>query len=129
MRVRNNWNIVVALATCGLCTSTTAQSAQSVTAGELVVEPPTLIALGFEWTIEGDDNRNARVAIAYRREGRRASGATGLPLLRLQNERRSTRARSTTPRRTCSPGSVFDLAENTEYEVRLTLTDPDGVER
>ncbi len=28
-------------------------------AGQLVVEPPTLICLGFEWDITGDDNRNA----------------------------------------------------------------------
>ena len=24
--------------------------------GELIVEPPTLVSLGFEWMIEGDDN-------------------------------------------------------------------------
>jgi hypothetical protein len=33
----------------------------SVTAGELYVEPPTLINLGFEWRITGDDNHNAGV--------------------------------------------------------------------
>ena len=30
-----------------------------VTPGELVVDPPTLINLGFEWLIDGDANRNA----------------------------------------------------------------------
>ena len=25
--------------------------------GEFIVEPPTLICLGFEWAISGDDNR------------------------------------------------------------------------
>ena len=29
-----------------------------VTPGELVIDPPTLINLGFEWIIEGDSNRN-----------------------------------------------------------------------
>ena len=36
-----------------------AASNDAVTAGEFVVEPPTLINLGFEWLIDGDDNRNA----------------------------------------------------------------------
>ena len=35
--------------------------ANASTAGELVVEPPTLINLGFEWFLEGDANRNAAV--------------------------------------------------------------------
>ena len=47
-----------------------AQSAGNRTiAGELIVEPPTLINLGFEWFIQGDDNRNASVAVAYRKQG------------------------------------------------------------
>ena len=37
--------------------------------GELVIDPPTLINLGFEWPIEGDDNRNASVKVSYRRTG------------------------------------------------------------
>ena len=36
------------------------------TTGEFVIDPPTLINLGFEWFIEGDDNRNAAVAVRYR---------------------------------------------------------------
>ena len=27
--------------------------------GELLIEPPTLINLGFEWFIQSDDSRNA----------------------------------------------------------------------
>ena len=57
----------------------------AVTAGELVVEPPTLINLGFEWWIEGDDNRNASVAVSYRARGEREwRGA--LPMPRLHGE-------------------------------------------
>src|SRR5438105_4614149 len=37
--------------------------------GELVIDPPTLINLGFEWVIEGDDNRNAKVEVSYRKQG------------------------------------------------------------
>ena len=54
---------------CGA--SAAAQPQQSVTAGELIVEPPTLISLGFEWHIEGDADRDAAVAVAYRRAGER----------------------------------------------------------
>ena len=40
-----------------------------VKAGELVIDPPTLINLGFEWVIHGDDNRNAKVEVSYRKKG------------------------------------------------------------
>ena len=56
------------------------------TTGELIVDPPTLINLGFEWFIQGDDNRNAAVAVAYRKQGS-SQWSAGLPLLRLQGER------------------------------------------
>jgi hypothetical protein len=97
----------------------------AITAGEIVVEPPTLISLGFEWTVEGDANRNASAAIAYRRKGE-TQWRTGLPLLRLQAERTvyANTLDYTAPN--MFSGSLFDLAENAEYEVRLTLTDPDG---
>jgi hypothetical protein len=51
--------------------------------GELVIDPPTLINLGFEWLIDGDDNRNATVEVSYRRTGN-VEWRPGLPLLRLQ---------------------------------------------
>lgn len=41
----------------------------TVSPGELVIDPPTLINLGFEWLIEGDHNRNARVDVSYRAVG------------------------------------------------------------
>jgi hypothetical protein len=41
-----------------------------VKAGEFVVEPPTLICLGFEWHIDGDDNRNATVDVHYHKDFR-----------------------------------------------------------
>ncbi len=40
-----------------------------VTPGELVIEPATLINLGFEWFIQGDTNRNAVVQVSYRKAG------------------------------------------------------------
>jgi hypothetical protein len=62
-----------------------ANAQTGVTAGEFTVEPPTLVSLGFDWKIDGDDNRNAQVEVSYRKKG---DGAwkKGLPLLRLQRE-------------------------------------------
>src|SRR5688500_20129595 len=53
--------------------------------GAAMVEPPTVGALGVEWRIEGDSNRNASVALAWRRTGETA-WHDGLPLLRLHGE-------------------------------------------
>src|SRR5262245_3201143 len=63
-----------------------APPAAAVTPGDLFVEPPTLINLGFEWRIDGDANRNANVDVSYRKAGERTWKA-GMPLLRLQGER------------------------------------------
>ncbi len=60
--------------------------AQTITtAGDFSVEPPTLLSLGFDWKITGDDNRNAQVDLTYRKKGETA-WKKGLPLLRLQRE-------------------------------------------
>jgi hypothetical protein len=94
---------------------------------ELVIDPPTLINLGFEWPIEGDDNRNATVEVAYRRTGEN-SWKQALPLLRLQGERIF---QSEGVFDVISPnmfaGSILDLEPDTSYEARFTLTDPDGL--
>lgn len=105
------------------------ETENAVTAGELIVEPPTLENLGFEWRIDGDANRNASVAVAYRAAGDR-EWRIGLPLLRLQGE--DVTGWNFKPAVTyIAPNmfadSVFDLRPGTEYEVRLTLSDVDGV--
>ena len=53
--------------------------------GVVIVEPPTIGALGVEWRIQGDDNRNATVALAWRRTAE-LTWRDGLPLLRLNGE-------------------------------------------
>src|SRR6185503_8925464 len=104
----------------------TLAGADKVVSGQLVTEPPTLISLGFEWNIEGDDNRNAEVSVFYRKKGEPA-WKQGLPLLRLQHERIDRGPlQYTTPN--MFAGSIFDLEPGAEYECRFVLTDPDGVE-
>ena len=99
---------------------------ETTTAGELIVEPPTLISLGFEWYIEGDDNRNAAVALEYRKASD-GNWQEGLPLLRIQNERSVFDQTLDYTAPNMFAGSVFYLEPGTEYEVRFTLTDPDGI--
>jgi hypothetical protein len=95
--------------------------------GEFIVDHPTLINLGFEWVIEGDDNRNARVDVSYRKQGD-AQWKQGLPLLRLQGER-IYQAQGVFD--VISPnmfaGSILDLEPDTAYEARFAMSDPDGL--
>jgi hypothetical protein len=97
-----------------------------VKAGELVIDPPTLINLGFEWVIKGDDNRNARVAVSYRKKGE-TQWKRGMDLLRLQHERvYQGEGVFNVEMPNMFAGSILDLDENTAYEVRLVMSDPEG---
>jgi len=97
-----------------------------VVPGELVIEPPTLINLGFEWRVQGDDNRNASVAVTFRKQGG-TEWRDALPLLRLHGERVYSESRVDVVAPNMFAGSVLDLAPDTPYEVRFTISDPDGV--
>ena len=46
-----------------------AQPVNTTSAEAFTTERPTLLSLGFEWHIAGDDNRNAAVAVTYRKKG------------------------------------------------------------
>ena len=98
----------------------------AVTPGELVVEHPTLTNLGFEWHIEGDANRNAKVDVSFRKPGESA-WRTGLPLARIHNEHVYQRNVFDLVAPNMFAGSVLDLEPGTAYEVRFVLADPDGV--
>ena len=165
-----------ALFATGFMLVAAAASAQTATAaGEFSIEPPTLTALGFDWRISGDDNRNARVEVSFRKRGT-PQWRAALPLLRLQREQVNGRvggpsfadaanaadSAAAIARQTPAPapaagggggrggggggetgpfafspfaytapnmfsGSVFDLEPDTEYDVRLVMSDPDGV--
>jgi hypothetical protein len=114
--------------------------------GKLVVEPPTLTCLGFEWYIEGDDNHNATVQVWYREKGHPV-WKEALPLLRIQNEEciyafpptkttddfwatpiygaTNNRIDYVTPN--LFAGSILDLEPDTEYECKFVMSDPEGV--
>jgi hypothetical protein len=105
----------------------TLRAEDAVQAGQFRAERPTLLSLGFDWDISGDDNRNASVEVAYRQAGA-AQWKPAMPLLRMGGER-VFRDREhldyLVPDRFA--GSVLNLTPGTEYEVRLTMKDPDGV--
>ena len=110
-----------------------------------MVDAPTLTAIGVEWKITGDDNRNAAVEVSYRRKGEQA-WHKALPLAahpsRSGQQRRAAvpagRAHAANPNGerenpwhydtgNMFAGSILNLAPDTDYECRFVLSDPDGV--
>ena len=128
--------VAVFLSSVGVASSR-AYAQNKTTAGDFSVEPPTLVSLGFDWKIAGDDNRNAEVETSYRKKGESA-WRKGLPLMRLQREGERRPAPATDNRDARYPpfdytaanmfaGSILNLDPDTEYECRFVLSDPDGV--
>lgn len=93
--------------------------------GSIVVEPPTTAAIGLEWHVAGDTNRNASVALAWQRSGE-SSWHEGAPLFRMNGEQVQQGASFHYVAPNMFAGSVFDLEPATEYTVRLRLADPDS---
>jgi hypothetical protein len=109
------------LAACAL------QAQNATKPGRFHVEHPTLLNLGFEWTIEGDANHNATVEVRFRKAGTTA-WRPALPLLRIGGERphRDRESMSYTVPHGFA-GSILNLEPATRYECEFTLRDPDGV--
>jgi hypothetical protein len=103
-----------------------AANVNGVTAGDFLIDPPTLINLGFEWFIQGDENRNAAVAVSYRKKGESA-WKNALPLLRLKGERVYQASQVDVISPNMFAGSILDLEPDTAYEAQFVMSDPDGV--
>jgi hypothetical protein len=95
-----------------------AKNGNRVKPGQFVVGDPTLICLGFEWSIDGDDNHNAAVAVQYRKKGT-GVWKEALPLLRLQNEEAGGSLTPGTVVPNMFAGSILDLEPDTEYECKF----------
>jgi len=92
--------------------------------GEITTPYPTVINLAVEWKIKGDDNLNGVVAVRFRQAGEE-QWHDAMPLRRVP----AGKSRGTTPIFSWDnkfSGSIFDLRPNTEYEINLKLSDPDG---
>ena len=130
--------LLTVVCTTSLLLPMRADAQNTTTAGEFSVEPPTLLSLGFDWKIAGDDNRNASVDVSYRKRGETA-WKKGLPLLRLQREwvnggppqANDNPLLPRTPFDYVVPnmfsGSLLNLEPDTEYECRFVMSDPDGM--
>lgn len=92
----------------------------------LEVEPdlPTLRCLGVRWRVAGDTNRNASVAVRYRRAGDEA-WLHAMALRRIEPAGMRPEARPAKGEFWFA-GSIFDLTPATPYDVELVLQDPDG---
>jgi hypothetical protein len=119
--------ILILLALSGglIAAQRSATPVNRVTAGELVVDPPTLINLGFEWFIEGDDDRDASVEVSYRKVGE-TTWQRALPMLRLQGEQIQNGQQLHVIVPNMFAGSILDLQPDTAYEAQFVLADPDG---
>ncbi len=103
-----------------------AQNPDAVSPAEFVIEPATLINLGFEWFVQGDENRNAAVAVSYRKKGDSA-WRPALPMLRMKGERVYQGSQVDLIAPNMFAGSILDLEPASEYEAQFVLSDPDGV--
>ncbi len=95
-----------------------------VTPGAFRVEPATLEALGFEWDVTGDANRNAAVDVQYRLKGA-TTWLAAQPLLRSNGEKVGSTGKDAFLAPNRFAGSVLNLQPGKTYEVKLTMTDPD----
>jgi hypothetical protein len=113
----------VAAMACGTGAARPGSPASISQPGEPVAEPSTFHSLGIRWPVRGDANGDAVIGVQYRRRGDEA-WLTALPLFRTNPAALSSENR--VARGWLFAGSIVDLAPGTEYEVALTLIDPDG---
>lgn len=85
-----------------------------------VLDRPTLVTLGVQLLISGDENHDATVSVRYRAGGE-LDWLDGPPLMRVRPE--DTRGR-TVPEQFA--GSIFDLRPATTYDIELHAVDADG---
>ncbi|MBQ0753857.1 MAG: fibronectin type III domain-containing protein [Gammaproteobacteria bacterium] len=95
-------------------------SGAATVSGALSSPYPTLKHLSINWLISGDNDEDGVVSVRYRPTGT-ASWKEGMNLFRVpagSNEGFSWPNKHS--------GSLFSLTPNTEYEIELTLNDPDN---
>jgi hypothetical protein len=128
--------LAVCWAVCwAVCVAAMAAGAENAsTPGRVEADPPTLLCLGAMWEIGGDANHNAAIDMDYRKAGDK-DWTPGYPLMRAEDgnapdtikQKHSYFFKVPVPPNTWRfAGSIVDLEPNTEYEMRLTLKDPDG---
>src|SRR5258708_29866308 len=119
-----------------ICAALRAENA-AAPVGEPVLEPATLHSLGAYWIVKGDDNKNAQIAMSFRKSGA-AEWTQSLPMFRVEkgapegelvrgNDKKGRKAQLEIPRDAwLFAGSIVLLVTDTDYELKLSLHDPDG---
>jgi hypothetical protein len=74
----------------------------------------TISSIGIEWDLAGDANHDAAAAVAFRSAGN-ANWSAAMPLVRVDYNGSNMLA-----------GSILFLSAGEDYEISVSLTDPDG---
>jgi MYXO-CTERM domain-containing protein len=90
--------------------------------GQATVDPPTVVSLGVQLLVTGDDDFDATVSVRYREPA--GSWRDGLPLFRVHPEDSPELA---IPAQFA--GSIVELQPATTYEIELHAVDPDGTDQ
>ena len=114
-----------AILTLALVFPAGARAENATTPGAISTPYPTLTCLAVEWLIEGDDDEDGRVDVSYRAAGA-GKWKQAMPLVRVPAGNTGKRTYPTFYWMNKHSGSIFDLRPDTEYEIRLSLKDPDG---
>lgn len=83
----------------------------------------TQLGINVKWWIEGDDDLDCQVAVAFRRFGSAEPWRDAQSLLRV--EPAGVSGQSVDPGNLLA-GSLLHVEPGTSYEIRLILSDPDG---
>jgi hypothetical protein len=93
--------------------------------GEITTPYPTITCLAIEWLIEGDENLNGEVKVLYRKAGDNI-WLNAMSLIRIPEGNSGSHTNPTYFWKNKHSGSILNLRPDTEYEIRLQLSDPDG---
>ena len=111
---------VFAVAALALLLARPARADDVLHPGAVNVDRPTLVTLGVQLLVSGDDDHDARVAVRYR-PAATTDWHDAMDLFRVRPESVVGR---TVPEQFA--GSIFDLTPATTYEIELHAMDPDG---
>jgi hypothetical protein len=108
------------------CTWLPLSTVHPLSVGDIEFDPSTIHTVGITLpVIGGDENYDAAVRVFYRLAGS-SSWQEALPLQRVRPDTLSRAVESAFPIAEQFAGSIFDLAPDSAYEIRLMIEDPDG---
>jgi hypothetical protein len=115
--------LVTCIATLVLTFAAAGRAEEPIPAANPDFDPPTLHCIGVRWFVKEADQPEAKVETEYRKKGE-AAWHKAMPLRRVETA--ALQERKPPEGTSLFAGSLFDLAPDTLYEVRLTLVDKNG---